>query len=41
MKKMYQAPQMEAIKLLSENVVMATSYLDPIGGMGSGGTIPV
>ena len=41
MKREYQTPQTKAIKLLSENVVMATSYVDPIGGMGSGGTIPV
>lgn len=41
MKKMYQAPQTEAIKLLSENVVMATSYQNPIGGTGSGDAIPV
>lgn len=34
MKKMYKAPQTEAIQLLAENVIMATS--NPIRGTNSG-----
>lgn len=45
MKKVYLAPQTEAIQLLGENAIMAGSgqsyinaYGGPIGGIGTGGT---
>ena len=34
MKKVYLAPQTEAIKLLGENAIMAGSYQDPNLGYG-------
>ena len=40
MKKVYLAPQTEAIELLGENAIMAvstgTTYISPVGGIGSG-----
>ena len=37
MKKSYIAPQTEAIKLLGENAIMASSgFVNPLGGVGSG-----
>ena len=40
MKKVYLAPQTEAIQLLGENAIMAVStgatYISPVGGIGSG-----
>ena len=41
MKKVYLAPQPEAIQLISANVMMAgrgggTTYVNPIEGMGTG-----
>ena len=44
MKKVYLAPQTEAIQLLGENAIMAgsgnptTSYTSPVGGIGTGGS---
>ena len=37
MKKSYIAPQTEAIQLLGENAIMASSgFQNPLGGIGSG-----
>ena len=40
MKKVYLAPQTEAIQLLGENAIMAvstgTTYISPVGGISSG-----
>ena len=40
MKKVYLAPQTEAIQLISENAIMAvspgTTYISPVGGIGTG-----
>ena len=40
MKKVYLAPQTEAIQLLGENAIMAVSpgggFVDPLGGFGEG-----
>ena len=39
MKKVYIAPQTEAIQLLGENAIMAGSgnYVNPVAGIGTGG----
>ena len=38
MKKVYIAPQTEAIEILGTNAIMASSgYLDPLGGVGGSG----
>ena len=38
MKKVYMAPQTEAIELLGANAIMAGSgYHDPLGGVGGSG----
>lgn len=41
MKKVYLAPQTEAIKLLAENAIMAGSYKNPLNGTDGSSDYPV